>query len=89
MGAFDTEQVLCLRQEYELLRAEALDINRPARGQGLMTLLGRGMAGWIQSFLAPQVRTQTLALTPLAVDFDCDWVVTLATLVMGTGVRHD
>ena len=91
------ELIQVLHEQYELLRTEALDSSRSACGQGLMTLLSRGMAGWIESLQAQYERTSTTSSPAICVangGIDRDWVQALAALVMGAqagaqvGVQH-
>ena len=92
-GHNPVELIQLLHEQYELLRAEVLDSSRLACGQGMMTMLSRGMAGWIESLQAQYERTRTISNSAICVaneDIDHDWVQALVALVMGAkaGVQH-
>lgn len=82
-----------LHEQYEQLREEALNDSQPARGQGLMALLSRGTADWIQSLKSLHEPPQHAPATALAMsgtgEVDPEWVLMLAALVLGEAVRHD
>ena len=82
-------QYLC--GQYEQLRAEVLDANQPARGQGLITLLSCGMADWIRSLESAYGRAGQACPAPVTGvthTVSMEWVMILTGLVLGEAVQH-
>lgn len=76
-----------LERQYEVLRQQVLNPERPSNGMGLAILIRKGMAAWIDTLTshlqAPSVDSSQACAPRTTAKHNPEWVFTLAALVLG------